>query len=63
MNRIQINLDICNSKPTILETRITVQTIMEFLEASPQLTEADIYVCIQFTAKLMARNYFIREIV
>lgn len=72
MNKIQINPDICNGKPTIVGTRITVQTIMEFLGAGdsiieileeyPRLTEEDIYACIQFATKLMARNYRIREI-
>lgn len=72
MNKIQINPDICNGKPTISGTRITVQTIMEFLGAGdsisdileeyPRLTEEDVYACIQFATRLMARNYQIKEI-
>ena len=72
MNNIQIHPDICNGKPTIAGTRITVQTIMEFLGAGdsiseileeyPRLNEEDIYACLQFATKLMARNYRIKEI-
>jgi len=67
MNRIQIDPDICNGKPTIAGTRITVQTIMEFLgagdsiadilEEHPSLTEDDVYACLQFATKLMAGSY------
>ncbi|BFM39699.1 DUF433 domain-containing protein [Synechocystis sp. LKSZ1] len=72
MNKIQIHPDICNGKPTISGTRITVQTIMGFLAAGdsipdileeyPNLTEDDIYACLQFVTKLMARSYQIKEI-
>ena len=72
MNKIQIHPDICNGKPTIAGTRITVQTIMEFLGAGdsiadilkeyPSLTEDDVYACLQFATKLMARTYQIKEI-
>lgn len=70
--RITINPDICNGKPIITNTRITVQTIMEFLGAGdsieeileeyPSLEIEDIYACIQFAAKLMANHYEVRKI-
>ncbi|MBE9175215.1 DUF433 domain-containing protein [Synechocystis salina LEGE 06155] len=72
MSKIQINPDICNGKPTIAGTRITVQTIMEFLSARdsiadileeyPSLNEDDVYSCLQFATMLMARSYQIKEI-
>ncbi len=56
------NPGICNGKPTINGTRITVQTIMSFvlagdtdedvLEGYPQLTKADIKTCREFTMML-----------
>ena len=56
------NPDICNGKPTIKGTRITVQTIMSFvlagdtdedvLEGYPRLTKADIKTCREFTMML-----------
>jgi uncharacterized protein (DUF433 family) len=72
-NRITIHPDICNGRPIIVNTRITVQTIMEFLGAGdsieevlgeyPSLKREDIYACMQFAAKLMANHYEVRKIV
>jgi uncharacterized protein (DUF433 family) len=52
-NRISISPDICNGRPVITGTRITVQTILEFLGAGdsvedvleeyPSLTAEDIH--------------------
>ena len=39
MDRIEINPDICNGKPVIKGTRITVQTILEFLGAGDSIEE------------------------
>lgn len=68
--RITINADICNGKPTIRGKRITVQTILEFLGAGetveeilyqfPSLEEDDISACLQFASSLMERNYVIK---
>lgn len=56
--RISINHDICNGKPVVNGTRITVQTILEFLAAGEtqdaivsrysQLTIADVQACVKF---------------
>lgn len=66
--RITIHPNICNGKQIITNTRITVQTIMEFLRAGdsieeileeyPSLNREDIYACIQFVAKFMDNHYF-----
>jgi uncharacterized protein (DUF433 family) len=71
-SRITINPDICNGRPIITNTRISVQTIMEFLgtgdsieeilEEYPSLQREDIYACIQFAAKLMGNHYEVRKI-
>jgi uncharacterized protein (DUF433 family) len=71
-SRINIDPDICNGRPIIANTRITVQTIMEFLGAGdsieaileeyPSLKQEDIYACIQFAAKLMGNHYEVRKI-
>ena len=57
MDRIEINPDICNGKPVIKGTRITVQTILEFLgagdtieevlEGYPSLTREDVLATLQ----------------
>ena len=59
--RIEIHPDICNGRPIIAGTRISVQTIMEFLGAGDSIEEVleeylslkreGIYACIQFAAK------------
>jgi uncharacterized protein (DUF433 family) len=56
-DRITIDPDLCNGKPTIRGKRITVQTILEFLsagdskeeiiEAYPSLELEDIDACIR----------------
>jgi uncharacterized protein (DUF433 family) len=54
-NPISISPDICNGRPVITGTRVTVQTILEFLDVGdtiedileeyPTLTAEDIYAC------------------
>ena len=58
--RVTINPDVCNGKPTIRGMRISVQTILEFLNAGdskaiilenyPVLEAEDIDACLQFEA-------------
>jgi uncharacterized protein (DUF433 family) len=62
-DRILIDPKICNGRPVIRGTRITAQTILEFLGAGdsiddileeyPSLTREDILACIQYSATLM----------
>jgi len=69
---ITLNPEICNGKPTIRGTRITVQTILEFLSAGdsaeevlqqyPSLTLEDIKACLQFATMLMSRNYVVKMV-
>jgi uncharacterized protein (DUF433 family) len=57
--------DICNGRPTIKGTRITVQTIMGYvlagdtdedvLEGYPRLTREDIDTCKEFTMMLFEK--------
>ncbi len=71
-DRITIDEDICNGKPTIRGKRITVQTVLEYLGAGetvdeilyqyPALEKEDIAACLQFASSLMDRNYVIRPI-
>ena len=72
LNRITINEEVCNGKPTIRGKRIAVQTVLEFLGAGetpeeilrqyPSLEMDDIAACLQFASSLMDRNYVIRSI-
>ena len=56
--RVTINPDICNGKPVIRGTRITVQTVLEFLAAGdsiedvleeyPTLKREDVQACLDY---------------
>ena len=58
--RIAINPDICNGQPVVKGTRITAQTILEFLGAGdsiedvleefPSLRREDVLECIRFSS-------------
>lgn len=71
--RITLDQDLCNGKPTIRGKRITVQTILGFLSAGeneeeilkqyPSLESEDIKACLDFAVSLMSRTYTIKEVV
>jgi uncharacterized protein (DUF433 family) len=70
--RITIDENICNGKPTIRGKRITVQTILDFLSAGdepetilkqyPTLEMEDISACLKFASDLMNRQYVIKSV-
>ena len=72
MKRIVIKPDICNGQPTIRGTRITAQTVLEFLAAGdtiedvleeyPTLTRDDILACIGLSSDLMKHHYSLQEV-
>ena len=72
MDRIVIEPDICNGQPTVRDSRITVQTVLEFLaagdnieqllEAYPSLTRDDVLACIAFSSNLMKHRFSFREV-
>jgi len=61
LDRITVDPDICNGKPTIRGMRITVKTILEYLasgesfenilKAYPYLEEDDLKAALEFAAK------------
>jgi uncharacterized protein (DUF433 family) len=67
--RITIDSEICNGKPVIRNTRIAVQTVLEFLAAGdsiedvleeyPSLKREDVQACIDYASRLMANHYSI----
>ena len=66
-NHIVIDPAICNGRPVVRGTRITVQTVMEFLaagdsvddvlEAYPSLTREQVLACIEWASRLMANHF------
>jgi len=65
--RISIHPDICHSRPVVRGTRITAQTILEFLAAGdsveevlteyPSLTREDVQACLDYASRLMGNHY------
>jgi uncharacterized protein (DUF433 family) len=72
VERIEINPDICNGRPIIKGTRITVQTVLEFLgagdsvedvlEAYPSLQRVDVLAALQFSSRLMANHFTVQSV-
>jgi len=70
-DRITIDPDVCNGRPTLRGKRITVQTVLEFLSAGespaeilrqyPSLEPEDIQACIASAAQFMARHYLVKQ--
>lgn len=71
-DRIVIDPDILNGKPAIRGTRVSVQTVLEFLgngdsieeilENYPGLTRDDVLACLKFATDLMDHNYVIEPV-
>jgi uncharacterized protein (DUF433 family) len=65
--RIIVHPDICNGKPVVRGTRVTVQTVLEFLAAGdavddvlnefPSLKREDVQACLDYASKVMANHY------
>jgi uncharacterized protein (DUF433 family) len=65
--RITVQPDICNGKPVVRGTRITVQTVLEFLAAGdsledvlaeyPSLTAEDVRACLDYASRVMANHF------
>jgi uncharacterized protein (DUF433 family) len=70
-DRITLDPEICNGRPTIRGKRITVQTVLEFLSAGeepqeilrqyPSLEMEDIRACLSAAARLMDHQYIIQQ--
>jgi uncharacterized protein (DUF433 family) len=65
--RIVIDPEICNGRPVVRGTRITAQTVLEFLAAGdsveevleeyPTLTRADVQACLNYAARVMGNHF------
>jgi uncharacterized protein (DUF433 family) len=66
-DRIVIDPEICNGRPTIRGTRISVYTVLDFLGAGdsiedvldgyPTLTREDVLACLQYSAQMMNNGF------
>jgi uncharacterized protein (DUF433 family) len=65
--RISIKPDVCNGKPVVRGTRITVQTVLAFLAAGdsvedvleeyPKLTRADVQACLDYASRVIGNHF------
>ena len=65
--RISIKPDVCNGRPVVRGTRITVQTVLEFLAAGdsvedvleeyPKLRRADVQACLDYASRVMGNHF------
>ena len=65
--RIFIKADVCNGRPVVRGTRITVQTVLEFLAAGdsieevleeyPRLKRADVKACLDYASRVMGNHF------
>ena len=72
MRRIAIDPAICNGRPTIGGTRITAQSVVEFLSAGdsiddvldefPALTREDVLACLAYSAKLLGHRFAVQAV-
>lgn len=70
--RIIVDPDICNGLPSIEGTRITAQTVLEFLSAGdtiedvleeyPTLSRADVLACLAYSARLMKHHFTLEAV-
>jgi uncharacterized protein (DUF433 family) len=70
--RITIDLEICNGRPVIRGTRITVQTVLEFLGAGdsikevleeyPSLAREDVLACLKYSSRLMGNHFRVESL-
>jgi uncharacterized protein (DUF433 family) len=64
--RIVVDPDSCNGRPVIAGTRVTAQTVIEFLAAGdspedmiaeyPDLTREDILACLAYSVRLLSHQ-------
>jgi uncharacterized protein (DUF433 family) len=65
--RITVSPDVCNGKPVVSGTRVTVQTVLEFLAAGdsvedvlaeyPSLRPEDVRACLDYASRLMGNHF------
>ena len=70
--RIAVDPAVCNGRPVVKGTRITVQTVLEFLGAGdgiedmleeyPTLTREDVLACLQFSSRLMGNHFTLLQV-
>lgn len=71
-DRIVIDPAICNGRPVVRGSRITVQTVLEFLgagdsvddvlEGYPTLSREDVLACLRYSSRMMANQFVVERV-
>jgi uncharacterized protein (DUF433 family) len=71
LDRIEMNPEVCNGRPVVKGTRITVSTVLGFLSAGdsvddilagyPSLTRDDVLACLMYASRIAERHGLVRE--
>ncbi len=71
-DRVTLDENLCNGRPTIRGLRVTVQTVLEFLSMGdtkedilkqyPDLEPEDIDACLKFATQLLSHKYIFKII-
>ena len=66
-DRISVSPDVCNGRPVVRGTRITVQTVLELLAAGdsvedvlaeyPTLKRDDVQACLDYASRVMGNHF------
>lgn len=72
LERIDIKQEVQGGRPIIKGTRITVKTVLEYVAAGestdnivrhfPPITKEDIMACVAFAAKMLEKDFTIKEL-
>jgi uncharacterized protein (DUF433 family) len=72
MRRIVVQADVCGGKPVFEGTRITAQSVIEFLAAGdsvadvvrayPVLNEEDVHEALRFSSKILDLEFSVRQV-
>lgn len=72
MERIVIDPNVCNGQPVVRGTRVTAQTVLEFLAAGdsiqdvleeyPTLSHDDVLACLRLSSKMMEHHFSLLEL-
>jgi len=70
--RIAIFPDVCNGRPVVRGTRITVQSVLEMLGAGdpveevlaayPSLSREDVLACLRYSSRMMDRHFVLEQV-
>jgi uncharacterized protein (DUF433 family) len=72
LDEVEINADVCNGRPVVRGTRITVESVLgmlgagdsidDVLQAYPTLNRTQVLACLKHAARLMHNQYSLEPV-